>query len=301
MFDHMRKIEICINYCIRKVLFYIDLRWSNYFYLEMVWHRKLGGWFSYKHPKTFNEKIQYLKLHDHNPQYHDLVDKFEVKNVVSKLIGKEYVIPTLGLWEHVNDIAFDELPRKFVLKCTHDSGSSIIVDKNNTLDIQELKSKLSKSLKKNYYLYSREWAYRHVTPRIIAEPYLNELDTDETNEDLFDYKFMCFNGKVKCSFVCTERQSEDGLKVTFFDREWNRMPFERHYHASAQEIPRPDCYDEMIAIAEKLSEDIPFVRIDLYEIGGKIYFGEYTFYPGGGLEEFSDNKWDRLLGDWLVI
>lgn len=268
----------------------------------MVWHRMLGGWFPDQNPKTFNEKIQYLKLNDHNPRYHDLVDKYEVKNVVSNLIGEKYVIPTLGLWENTDDIVFDDLPQKFVLKCTHDSGSTIIVDKKEPLDIQEIKNRLEKNLKKNYYLYSREWAYRGVTPRIIAEPYLNDYDTGVGGgTDLYDYKFMCYNGQVKCSFVCTERQSESGLKVTFFDREWNRMPFERHYHASSQEIKRPDCYDEMLAIAEKLSQNIPFVRIDLYEISGKIYFGEYTFYPGGGLEEFSDEKWDRLLGDWMVI
>ena len=121
------------------------------------------------------------------------------------------------------------------------------------------------------------------------------------NDGLTDYKFMCFNGKVKCIFTCTDRYSEIGLKVTFFDREWQRIPFERHYPHSEAMIPKPERYEEMIQLAEKLSSGIPFIRVDFYEISGRVYFGELTFYPGSGFEEFTPPDWDRTLGDWLEL
>ena len=226
-----------------------------------------------------------------------MVDKYEVKTLVAQKIGLQYVIPTLGVWNHFDDIEFDTLPNQFVLKCTHDSGSVILVDDKNQLDIRKAKRIMEKFLGRNLYYYAREWPYKNVPPRIIAEPYLK----NDSGEELMDYKIMCFDGKVKCSFVCSERFNGDGLKVTFYDTDWKVMPFERHYPRSEHPIEKPLNYEEMVALAEKLAKDIPFVRVDFYEVNGRTYFGELTFYPGAGFEEFTPSEWDRTLGDWIHL
>lgn len=194
-------------------------------------------------------------------------------------------------------VEIKSLPNKFVLKCTHDSGGLVICPDKNKLDRKAAKKKIEKCLKRNYYWSGREWPYKDVKPRIIAEKYM----TDGTNKEIMDYKMMCFNGKHKASFVCSNRFSKEGLKVTFYDTNWKRMPFERHYPASKVEIEKPRTYDEMIELAEKLAMNIPFVRVDFYEISGKIYFGELTFSPGSGFEEFSPSKWDNYLGERIEI
>ena len=250
-----------------------------------------------KKPQTFNEKLQWLKLYNRNPEYTKMVDKYEAKKYVADIIGEEYIIPTLGVWNNVEDIEFESLPNQFVLKCTHDSGGVIICKDKKNFNIENAKKKLKDSLKQNFYYKGREWPYKNVKPRIIAEKFMY----DENTEDLNDYKFMCFNGQVKCSFTCTERRSSSGLKVTFFDKEWHKMPFERHYPSSNKEIKKPINYDLMLRISEKLSQDMDFVRVDLYEINGKVYFGELTFFPGCGMEEFIPDKWDNILGSWLAL
>ena len=270
---------------------------SDKTYLRLYFLCRLNKKLDLDSPKTFNEKLQWLKLYDRNPEYTKMVDKYEVKEYVSSIIGEEYVIPTLGVWNRFEDIDFDKLPNQFVLKCTHDSGGVIIVKDKEKLDKQSAKKKINKSLKRNYYYNGREWPYKNVKPRIIAETYMEDSKTKE----LRDYKFMCFGGKVKCSFCCTERYSEDGLKVTFFDREWNVMPFERHYPKSSKEILRPQNYDKMIELSETLAKNIPFVRIDFYEINNQIYFGELTFYPGSGFEEFEPFEWDKKMGDMIKL
>ena len=151
--------------------------------------------------------------------------------------------------------------------------------------------------KRNYYIVHREWPYKNIKPRIIIEKYMENDDKTE----LKDYKFMCFNGKVRCSFVCSDRYGKDGLKVDFYDLEWNKMPFQRHYPNSKKDIPKPKNYDLMIKLAEKLSSGIPFLRVDFYEINGKVYFGELTFFPGSGFEEFTPEEYDRMLGDMLEL
>lgn len=256
----------------------------------------MGYEFDMDNPKTFNEKLQWLKLHDRNPLYTTLVDKYEVKKYVADIIGEEYIIQTLGVWERFEDIDFDTLPNQFVLKCTHDSGSCVIVKDKGNINKKAIKKKLNHALKENFYYTGREWPYKNVKPRIIAEKYM----TDNGNE-LSDYKFMCFNGKVCCSFVCSERQSESGLKVTFYDEKWDVMPFERHYPKSNQPTAKPKNYEKMVELSEKLANNIPFVRVDFYDIMGQIYFGELTFYPGNGCEEFRPFEWDKLLGEWIEL
>lgn len=266
-------------------------------FLKKLFECKMGKKLNLTNPQTFNEKLQWLKLHDRKPEYTMMVDKYAVKKYVADIIGEEYIIPTLGVWEHFDEINFENLPNQFVLKCTHDSGGLVICKDKSKLDILSAKKKIERSLRRNYYWSGREWPYKNVKPRIIAEPYMEDKKTHE----LIDYKFMCFNGDIKCIFTCSERFSADGLKVTFFDKEWNVMPFERHYPASKNIPKKPKKFNEMMMFAEKLSQNIPFVRADFYEINNKVLFGELTFFPGNGLEEFTPEEWDYKLGSWLKL
>ena len=261
---------------------------------KAVFHRKLN----LKNPQTINEKLQWLKLYNRNPKYTQYVDKYLVREYIKETIGEEYLIPLIGVWDNADDIEFDKLPNQFVLKCNHNSGTGMYICKNKeNMDCTKVISELKKGLKQDYYLTNREWPYKNVKPRIIAETYI------ENKEEigLKDYKFMCFNGKVKCSFVCTNRNSKQGLSVDFFDLNWKKMPFTRHYPNSGEHINKPINYNQMLQLAEKLAKNIPFVRVDFYEVNRKIYFGELTFYPGAGFEEFSPEKYDRVLGEWLDL
>lgn len=266
-------------------------------YLRIIYFMRLGKVLHLSNPKRFNEKIQWLKVYDRDEKYVELADKSLVKKHVAKMIGVEYIIPTLDIYDSFSEIDFDCLPDRFVLKCTHDSGGLIICKDKKKLNKVECEKKLSECLKKNYFYQNREWVYKNIKPRIIAEPYME----DENDSDLKDYKFMCFNGKCKCIFTCTERYSNDGLKVTFFDTDWNELPFERHYHKSKSPVKSPINLKKMISLAETLAQNIKFVRVDFYEINQKIYFGELTFYPGSGMEEFYPDNWDYILGDWIQL
>lgn len=292
--------KLCTNSQYRYIIlgakgFYKNI--SDEEYLKKVFSYRIGYSLNLDVPQTFNEKMQWLKIHDHNPKYIMMVDKYEVKQYIREKVGNEYVIPTITKWDRIQDISFEKLPKQFVLKCTHDSGGLFLVKDKDRINEKLVYHFLEKRLKKNYYWGGREWPYKNVKPRVIAEQYL----ADESQQGLTDYKLMCFNGKVKCSFTCTERFCGSQLKVTFFDRDWKEMSFERHYQKSTISIPKPINYDEMIRIAEILSEDIPFVRVDFYEVNGSVYVGELTLYPGSGFEEFTPEKWDRELGDWLVL
>lgn len=260
---------------------------------RLRFHRPLN----LKNPITFNEKLQWLKLNDHSPRYTQLVDKLEVRNFVAGKIGEEYLIPLLGVYDKFDEIDFDKLPNEFVLKCTHDSGSVYVCDDKNKYDINAVNRKINKSLRRNYYYTGKEWPYRNVKPKIICEKYM----VDESGSELKDYKFLCFNGIAKCMFVCLNRNSPNGLNVDFYDMDWNPMPFERHYPRSGTTISKPKCFDKMIKLAEKLSSDLPFVRVDFYETNEHIYFGELTLYPGSGLEEFTPESFDTLLGNWINL
>jgi len=249
-----------------------------------------------ENPTTFNEKLQWLKINDRNSKYIKMVDKYEAKKYISSIIGEEYIIPTLGVWDKFDDINFDSLPNQFVLKCTHDSGGVVIVKDKSKMDFDKARKKIAKSLKKNFYWRGREWPYKRIKPRIIAEEYL----VDESGVELKDYKVMCFNGKVKCTFVCSNRKQ--GLNIDIYDENWNLMPFERLNHPqSGNLIKKPENYDLMVKMAEKLSENIPFLRIDFYNINGKLYVGELTFYPANGMEGFKPETFDEIMGSWLNL
>lgn len=268
-------------------------------FLKNIFKIGFGKELNLDNPQTFNEKLQWLKLYDRKPEYTMMVDKFQARNYIADKIGEEYLIPCLGVWDDPDDIDFDKLPNQFVLKCNHNSGLGMCICKDKSkLNIAKVRRELRKGLKQDYYLTGREWAYKDVPRKIICEKYMSD---ENEGSSLIDYKFMCFNGKVKCSFVCSGRFSSEGLRVTFFDRDWNVMPFERHYHSVKEGLPKPHNYEKMVEIAEKLSKGIPFVRIDFYEVKSKIYFGEFTFYPGSGMEEFNPEEWDKILGSWIDL
>lgn len=299
-------MEETINHFIRKIKDYlwwkyrqtgITDHWNDETYLRRLFRWKMGRRLNLENPQTFNEKLQWLKLNDHNPEYTKMVDKYEAKKYVAGIIGEEYIVPTLGIWEHFEEIDFEGLPDRFVLKCTHDSGGVVICNDKKEFDIEKAKEKLNRSLNRSYYLSSREWPYKNVKPRIIAEKYIE----NDSGMELVDYKLMCFNGKVKCSFICSRRYSKEGLKVTFYDREWKLMPFERHYQREKKPAKKPENYEKMLELAERLSYGIPFVRVDFYNVDGRVLFGEMTFYPGSGIEEFSPEEWDYELGSWIQL
>lgn len=273
------------------------LNWkSDKAYLEREFYLRFGKKLDLDNPETFNEKMQWLKLNDRKDIYTTMVDKYKVKNYVADRIGKQYIIPTLGVYDKFGDIDFSKLPEQFVVKCTHDSGGLVICTDKCRFNKEKTRKTINKFLRRRYFYIHREWPYKNVQPRIIVEKYI----MNKNGEGLIDYKVMCFNGKAKMIFTCTDRFT-DGLKVTFFDLDWNKMPFERHYPSSNKRIERPKNLEEMISLSEKLSNGIPFVRIDWYEVDGKLYFGEYTFYPGGGLEEFSPERWDKKIGDLIDL
>lgn len=297
----IRLLRCCPTSIVGALYDYVRLCWlfrklPDDLYLKITYFFHFFRSLDLENPKSFNEKIQWLKLNDRNPDYIKMVDKYEAKQYVAIKIGEDHVIPTIGVWKHVDDIPFDSLPNQFVLKCTHDSGSVCVCKNKADFNVNNAKKKLARGLSRNLFFWGREWPYKSVKPRIIAEKYMKGDD-----DDLMDYKLMCFNGKVKCSFVCSERFTSDGLKVTFFDKDWNLMPFTRQYPISEKPIPRPASYLQMIEMAEKLSEGISFVRIDFYEIYGHPYFGEMTFFPGDGLEKFEPEEWDYKLGEWLKL
>ena len=251
-------------------------------------------------PTKFTEKLQWLKLYDRQPKYPYMVDKYEVKQIVSNIIGNQYVVPLLGVWESPEAINWEELPDKFVIKTTHYGGSSGVIvckDKQN-LNISQAIAKLKNNFKLNAYLYGREWPYKSVRPRIIAE----QLLEIEGSNDIPDYKWYCFNGKPTYCQVIQDRSSHE--TIDFFDTNWNHCDFiGLNPKAKNANLPpiQPSCLNKQIEIASKLAKGIPFVRIDLYEANGKVYFGEYTFYPASGLGSFRPFEFDMILGELIEI
>jgi hypothetical protein len=257
----------------------------------------MGKKLDLENPITYNEKLQWLKLYDRNPIYTKLVDKVLVKKIVAEIIGKEHIIPTLKVYNTPEEVNIDELPEKFVLKTNHDGdslGVFICKDKSK-FDYKKTIDALNHNLQRNYYYMGREWPYKDVKPCIFAEKY----EEDESGE-LRDYKFFCFNGEVKSVFVATER-STGHVKFDYFDRDFNHLNFRQSHPMSDKAIAKPQNYDEMVNIAERLSENIPHVRIDLYNCNGKIFFGEMTFYHYGGMIKFHPEEWDYIFGSWLNL
>lgn len=250
-----------------------------------------------RYPRRFTEKLQWLKLYDHRPEFITIADKYEVKDYVASRIGAQYVIPTIAVWNRVEDIDWDALPNQFVLKCTHDSKSTVICHDKATLDRDAAIRKLQKHLRHNFYWKSREWQYKHITPRIICEQYIPAPEGELT-----DYKFYCFDGHAAyCQLIADRSTCET---IGFYDRDWQHQPFvglNPKIAYSDRLHPRPEGYDEMLRLADTLSAGFPFVRIDLYNDRGHILFGEYTLHPYGGFGFFQPDEWDFRLGDMIHL
>lgn len=272
--------------------------WSDEKFLKEKYKIVFGYELNLDNPQTFNEKLQWLKLYDRNPLYTVMVDKYKAKEYVANIIGKDYIIPTIGVWKNFDEIDFNKLPNQFVLKTTHDSGGIVICKNKNAFNKQLAQEKLNKSLKRNFYYIWREWPYKNVIPQIIAEKYMEDNKTKE----LRDYKFFCFNGEPKLLFVASDRQnSQEETKFDFYDMDFNHLPFTNGHPNSKQFIEKPQSFELMKQLAKKLSKKIPHVRVDFYEINGRVYFGELTFSHWSGFVPFNPKIWDKKIGDFLVL
>jgi len=269
--------------------FNIKYRFRNT--LEKDFYEKLGYRLNLERPKTFNEKIQWLKCYYSDSLMSQCADKIEARKLIGEWIGEKYLIPVYGIFDTVEDIRLGELPNSFVLKPTHTSGRVIICKDKKKINWNVEFKKVKNWLKENYYYQNGEWVYKDIKPKIICEQLLHG--------EIIDYKFMCFNGIPKLMFTCTER--EKNLKVTFFDLSFNRLNFIRKYPASDARIEKPQNWDLMIELSKKLSSRFPFVRVDFYENFGKLYFGELTFFPGNGFEKFYPDYWDEKIGELLDL
>ena len=267
-------------------------------YLERKFEALMGTPLHLDAPQTFNEKLQWLKLYDRKPEYTMMVDKYRVREYIAQKIGAEYLIPLLGVWDSPDEIDFAALPEQFVLKCNHNSGLGMCICKDkSTLDLRKVRRDLQKGLRQDYYLPGREWPYKDVPRKIIAEKFMID---NEVNE-LRDYKFFCFRGEVKCFKVDFDRFIDH--RANYFDPDGNPMPFGEVVCPPKpdKQLVLPENLAEMISLAEKLSGDIPFLRVDFYNIQGRIYFGELTFSPASGMGKFIPEEWDAILGSWLRL
>ena len=276
--------------------------WLNWvpdsLYLKVLYRVIMGRKLNLKNPKEYNEKLQWLKLNDRKPEYSTMVDKYEVRGYIGDLLGDKYLIPCLGIYDSVDDIDIDALPDRFVLKCTHDSGSVEICKDKSSFDIEGARHRLSQAMKRNYYATYREWPYKYVKPRVIAEGYL-----EGDGGDLKDYKVMCFNGEAKIIEVHENRFVEGKVHTqTFYDREWNIVPLTQVETVTVDRpSERPRQLEEILRLSELIAKNMYHARIDWYIEGDKIYFGEITFFDGSGFESFSTSEMERMLGDMINL
>ena len=276
-----------------------NLHWfSSSFYLKVLYFLRNKEKLNLENPRTFNEKINWLKLHVNiTPQCTMMVDKYGVRDYIKDKIGEEYLIPLLGVWNSFDEIDFENLPNEFVLKTTHDSGGVVICKDKNKLNIQEAREKLTKHLRYNYYWRGREIPYRDVKPRIIAEKFM----VDESGTQLKDYKIFCFNGKPNILFLASDRYSKGGVKFTYYDMDLNLLPIKSKGHERDLTPPVVPNWEEMKQLAEILSEGFPHLRVDFYNINGKIYFGELTFHHDSGIVPIEPKEWEYKLGELIRI
>lgn len=266
-------------------------------YLSVRYYLKFNKLINWDNPKNFCEKLQWLKLYNRKPEYTMLVDKVKVKNYVATLIGEEYIIPTIGVWDNPNDIDFDKLPNQFVLKCNHNSGLGMCICRDKEkLDVGDVRRKLRKGLKQNYYLTGREWPYKNVERKILGEKFM----TDGSNTDLNDYKFYCFNGEPLIVMISSGRYSGD-LRFDYYNMNWEKLSLTWDRPNSNIEHIKPVCFDEMKKICQILSSKIPHVRVDLYVINSKPYFGEMTFFDSSGFCYFEEEQWNNQLGQYIEL
>ena len=281
---------------IRNVLMIKHPSWfDDELYLKEMFRMIFRKDLNLSNPRTFNEKMNWLKLHDRNPLYTVLADKYWVKKYVANLIGEEFVVPCYGCWKSIEEIDFNKLPEQFFLKMNHDSQKGVCIDKKIGIDMAKLKEEFSKSrAKRNWFWPAREWGYKHIEPCILAEKFLK----DARGGDLQDYKFWCFNGNPTYMYITNKG---DCIMENFYDMEFKVVNIDHGFPRRKPEFERPQNFDLMKKLAMRLSANIPFVRIDFFEVDGKVYFGEFTFYDWGGMLPFADEKTDLQLGDLLVL
>ena len=264
-------------------------------YLHFVYWIKTGKRLNLKQPKTFCDKLNWLKFNEMKSEYTQLVDKVAVREYLANVMGEDICIPLLGVWDHYDDIPFDRLPDSFVLKCNHDSGSTKIIHDKATINHSDLRRFFEGRLKQNPYVLGREYPYKNVKPMICVEEYMVTDDNKEIN----DYKFFCFDGKPEIFYIVTERSN--GCKSDYYDMEFNHLDIVNVDPNSDSEIEKPKLFEEMKLLASKLSKGMKFVRIDLYEINNKIYFGEFTFFHCGGFWPMQPDEWEKKLGDLISL
>lgn len=263
-------------------------------YLKLIYHSRMGKKLNLSSPVGFNEKIQWLKLYDRREKYIQWVDKNSAKELVAQLLGPEYVVPTIAVWDKSEDIDFSKLPDKCVMKCNHDQGSTVIFERANGMNESKLREYFAIRMKKNAYSTTKEWPYKQIVPKIICEEYLAE--------DIIDYKFFCFNGKPTFINIGKKNVQDNVTCITFLDLDWKKLPFQRSDFPPVDILPKkPGQLDKMLEIAEKLAQDTYFVRVDLYCVNERIYFSEFTLYPTSGFIRFSPEEGDRILGEKLIL
>lgn len=276
-------------------------------YLKLQFRVKMGCPLDLEHPRTFNEKLQWLKLYNRNPEYMRMVDKVEAKEYAASVIGREFIIPTLGVWDRPEEIGFDALPDRFVLKTSHGGGNKgvVICRDKGSFDRRRAVKSLKWAMKRDLYLLYREWVYKYIRRRILAEALIapDAGATEDLNAGgLADYKFYCFDGKADCVMLCLDRETRN-TKFYFFDRNWNLLRYNL-WGLNAPEdftLPRPEGLDRMFDMAEKLSQGLPFARVDLYNVNGRIYFGEITFYPASGFDHDFLPQTDAYFGSLVNL
>jgi len=275
------------------------LKMNDKKYLELRYKLKFGYRPNLEKPKTFNEKIQWMKLYYRKPELPSFVDKAEAKEKVAKIIGEQYIIPTIGVYNNFDEIDFDKLPNQFVIKCTHDCASVIICRDKNKFDVDDARQKINKALAvKHYGEHDREWAYSQIEPRIIVEKFMKNEGTD----DITDYKFFCFNGEPKVMYISMGLEDHATASISFADMDYKLLDIERADYKSLDRLPpKPKNFEKMKDLARELSKDFPQVRVDLYEINGKPYFGELTFYTCGGMVDWKKHEYDERLGKMINL
>lgn len=266
-------------------------------FLKKAFRYSMGRELNLENPVTYTEKLQWLKLYDHRPEYTRMVDKYGVKQYVAERLGEEHVIPVLGVWERAEDIDFDALPQRFVLKTTHDSGGIVVCKDKSKLDIAAARKRMKFFLKRDYYEHKREWPYKDVKPRIMAEQYME----DSKYAELRDYKFFTFGGEPKVLYIAQGRGKGEPTVADFFDMDFNHLPFTIDHDMAAVPPEKPVQFEEMKRMAALLSQGTPQLRVDFYEVDGQIYFGEMTFFHCSGLNPFHPEEWDRIFGDWVTL
>lgn len=299
----LNRINASVKYRIKDVILKFlretSTLWPDELYIKTRYFVHFGRKLNLDNPRTFNEKIQWLKLHYCPDDYSIMVDKIKAKEYVASIVGDEYIIPTLGVWDDADKVDFETLPDRFVIKCNHNSGlGTYICKEKSQMDVHNVRDGLRTGLKEKFYKMAHEMQYKNVKPMILAEQYME----DESGFELKDYKFFCFNGIVKFLKVDFDRFTGEH-RANYYDLDWNILPFDEVICPRNEKkiIQKPENFAKMIDIAKALSKNLPFVRVDLYNINGKIYFGELTFTPNGGMGPFDPDSWDAIIGDYLVL